>query len=420
MNGLLKKVIQKELKIFLGFRTMALVLLFSLLMSCLRNNNEHINTYQEDLDFLKQYVKPVELTSNSGNSRIAIIPSWQGRVMTSTAAGNEGFSYGWINYSFIQSGKIDDHFNAFGGEERLWLGPEGGQFSLYFAPNTTQEIQNWNVPPVLDTEPFEVVEQTSSMISLEKEFELVNYSGTKFNIGIKRTVRLLQDNEKEKLLGTKLPEGVKCVSYRTSNVLHNKGLVAWTPDSGLISIWMLSMFSPSPSTTVFIPYKVGSDSLLGPIVSDDYFGKVPSNRIKTEQGIVYFKADGKYRSKIGISPKRAKSFSGSYDATNNTLTILWCKLPDNESRYVNSKWGIQKEPFQGDVINSYNDGLAEDGNQLGPFYELESSSPAAELSPGDSIVHTQSVFHFEGLEEELSKITEHVFGLSILKIKTAL
>ena len=52
-------------------------------------------------------------------------------------------------------------------------------------------------------------------------------------------------------------------------------------------------------------------------------------------------------------------------------------LPAGEREYVNSLWEIQDEPFRGDVVNSYNDGKLEDGTQLGPFYELESSSPAA-------------------------------------------
>ena len=80
---------------------------------------------------------------------------------------------------------------------------------------------------------------------------------------------------------------------------------------------------------------------------------------------------------------------------------------------MNSKWEIQKDPFSGDAINAYNDGPVEDGTQMGPFYELESSTPAANLKPGEKLMHRQRIFHFEGNEDQLSKITEKIFGISL-------
>jgi hypothetical protein len=136
-----------------------------------------------------------------------------------------------------------------------------------------------------------------------------------------------------------------------------------------------------------------------------------------DEGMIYLKADGKFRSKIGIPPKRAMPFSGSYDAANHALTILWCKLPEGDAEYVNSKWGIQKDPFSGDAINAYNDGPVADGTQMGPFYELESSSPAAGLKPGESLLHRQRIFHFEGSEAQLSRITWKVFGIRLEEVR---
>ena len=71
--------------------------------------------------------------------------------MTPTAGGDEGRSYGWINYSFIEAGKKDSQFNVYGGEERFWLGPEGGPYSIYFKEGDEQVYENWVVPPVIDT-----------------------------------------------------------------------------------------------------------------------------------------------------------------------------------------------------------------------------------------------------------------------------
>jgi len=93
---------------------------------------------------------------------------------------------------------------------------------------------------------------------------------------------------------------------------------------------------------------------------------------------------------------------GSYDSSKGVLTILWCSLPDAPSAYVNGQWGPQEDPFAGDVINSYNDGPVEDGSIMGPFYEIETSSPGAELAAGASLVHTQKVVHIQGEDRQLA------------------
>ncbi len=138
-----------------------------------------------------------------------------------------------------------------------------------------------------------------------------------------------------------------------------------------------------------------------------------------KDGILFFKTDGKFRSKIGISPKRAMPYCGSYDPEKQVLTLLWYSAPDNPSKYVNSKWGTQTDPFSGDAVNSYNDGPVDDGSIMGPFYEIESSSPAAFLPAGGKITHTQRIFHITGNEEQLSRITEKLFNQSLADIKKA-
>jgi len=72
--------------------------------------------YGYNRDFLKKHTNVIEL--KNANSAITLIPAWQGRVMTSTAEGDAGFSFWWINRELIASGKILPHINAYGGEER--------------------------------------------------------------------------------------------------------------------------------------------------------------------------------------------------------------------------------------------------------------------------------------------------------------
>lgn len=57
---------------------------------------------------------------------------------------------------------------------------------------------------------------------------------------------------------------------------------------------------------------------------------------------------------------------------------------------------------------------------MGPFYELESVSPAAFLKPGESLIHHHAVFHFTGDEKGLNTIAEKVLGVSLESIKSAL
>lgn len=85
-----------------------------------------MGTYGYDADFLKAHaIEFLELYSPDGQSKVLIAPGYQGRVMTTTAAGDAGDSYGWLNYKLIGSGEVSPQFNPVGGEERFWLGPEG-------------------------------------------------------------------------------------------------------------------------------------------------------------------------------------------------------------------------------------------------------------------------------------------------------
>jgi hypothetical protein len=416
----------QSVKLFATVRYLAVTgIIICLLASCkskpqitetMKTNDTATGTFGHDLEFLSQFKETVVLSDSQSQAQVVIIPGWQARVMTSTANGNGGFSFGWINYKLISSGKNTPHINAFGGEERLWLGPEGGQFSIYFAKSVKQEFSNWFVPAELDTIGFDLVSKSKNQASFKKEFRLINYSGTVLNIGIERTISLLDRKTIGQSLGIDLPGSISSVAYQSENVLNNLGTKAWTRETGMLSIWMLSMLNPSPEVTIFIPYIIGDKNKQGRIVHDDYFGKVPSDRLIIENGIIYFKADGKYRSKIGVPPQRASEYSGSYDASRGALTLLWCDLPKGRTDYVNSKWEIQKDPYSGDAINAYNDGPVEDGTQMGPFYELESSSPAANLKPGEKLTHTQRIFHFTGNEAELSKITEKIFGVSLNEV----
>jgi len=371
-------------------------------------------TFGYDLQFLKKYHKDLILLGDESDTgaQIIILPAYQGRVMTSTAEGAGGMSFGWINYELIDSNREEEHFHAFGGEERFWLGPEGGQFSIYFKKGDPFNFDHWYVPKAIDTEPFILVSASKTEANFQREISLKNYTGFEFNLRVTRNIRLLSKTEIPLLLGVSIPENLQIVGFESNNSITNTGNIPWTKETGLLSIWILSMFNAGDKTTIAVPYKQGNEADLGKIVTDDYFGKVPVDRLKIKNGFIFLNADANYRSKIGISPKRALPILASFDRVNEVLTFAQFSLPEYPADYVNSLWEMQENPFDGDVVNAYNDGLI-DGKQMGKFYELESSSPAATLNVGESVHHSHRTIHLKGDIKELDEITQTLLGIHL-------
>ncbi|HVX52614.1 MAG TPA: DUF6786 family protein [Chitinophagaceae bacterium] len=400
----------------------AMILFACTAMACNQPSPENVSqtdssfsqgTYGYDAAFLKKNTsKVIELASS--RAKVLLSADYEGRVMTSTALGDSGASYGWLNYSLIGSGKKVPHFNAFGGEERFWLGPEGGQYSLYFKKGDSFNVANWQVPPIVDTVAYEVISSDTTQAIFTKDATITNYSGTSFTLNITRKVQLLDKAGIESRLSATIPEGVSFVAFETDNKLKNTGAAQWTKKGGLLSIWLLGQFTPTEKTKVIIPFSGGKDT--HSFITDNYFGKIPADRLLVKDSVLYFRCDGRSRGKLGISPVIARPIAGSFDFKKNVLTILIPQV-EKSGDYVNSKWEIQKQPYKGDVINSYNDGPMADGTQLGPFYEIESSSAVKELKPGEVQEYKQATCHFQGSYSALSTLAKQLLGVDLDEVK---
>ena len=77
-----------------------------------------------------------------GGGRVVVSALLQGRVMTS-AVEPHGRSLGFVHRAFLEKGEKGTAFDNYGGEDRFWLGPEGGQFGLYFPPGAPFAIGSW-------------------------------------------------------------------------------------------------------------------------------------------------------------------------------------------------------------------------------------------------------------------------------------
>ena len=377
-------------------------------------------TFAEDLAFLQKHSPVVVLSDAAGQARVVVAPEYQGRVMTSTATGDAGPSFGFIHREVIAGHERKPHMNVFGGEDRFWLGPEGGQYALYFPPGAKFELATWQVPEPLDWGAWSVSVQTPNELRVHRDMQLTNYSGATFSVAVERTVRVLERPAIASAFGVDIPKHLGLVGYESVNRIVNAGDAPWLKETGLLSIWILGMYKPSSHTTIVIPFRAGPEAELGPVVNDAYFGKVPADRLRIDDGVMFFRGDGTQRGKIGISRPRAKPIVGAYDAQGRVLTLVQYSLEDTATDYVNSMWEEQQQPYAGDVVNSYNDGPPEPGKPpLGPFYELETSSKAAALAPGESLTHQHRTLHIVGPREALSAIAQRTLGVDLDRIERA-
>lgn len=414
-------------------------------------------TFGYDLHYLQAKDSLVLLTDETGRTQVIVSPGYQAKVFTSTAGGLSGKSLGYLNYKALEATEINPHMNGYGGENRFWLGPEGGQYSVYFAPGSAQVYDNWHTPKATDTEPWEVVSSSRHTVALRKAMSVTNYKGTRLAIGVDRSVTLLTTAQIADHLGIRLAEDTPCVGYATENKVTNQGNFAWTAETGTICIWILDMFNTAPRSLTIIPFRkghpeeategdetgkgdesggfdklgesgeaggsgelgepggfheLGKPGELGKIATTDYFGEIPPDRLYIGEEALYLKTDGRHRSKLGMTARRTKAIAANYGPDEQRLTIATFDVSPRGT-YLNQEWNPAKDPLVGDALNAYNDGPLEDGSLMGPFLEIESASPAAFLSPGESLTHRHQVFHFLGDVATLGPISEALLGIPI-------
>jgi len=304
-------------------RRLAIIFLVALLLGC---ENPKTTSYGAIITPIAKKAMVIELLSDNKKGRIAISPEIQGKVLTTDIA-------------------------EIGGEERLWFGPLGSQHSFYFQQLKPFNGGNWLVPPSLSTEPYHLKKFVSKEVLLSKQITLTNFIGTEFNFEVLRKIRLLEQEDVENNLNIKIKNGLSYVAYESINSIQNKDDKPWKKETGLVSVWNLNMFKGSDETVVIIPLinEVSMDKIY------KYLGPLDQSRIQLKQNSLLFKADGKYRSKIGVPHEMAPKIYGSYSKDKERLTIVQYRKTI-ETDYSNSDISIQDNPYEGEIIPIYNDG----------------------------------------------------------------
>ena len=206
-------------------------------------------TFGEDVAFMRQHADVIVLSGRAGRSQVAVSPGLLGQIMTSTASGADGEGYGWINPKAILAGEVNAQINAYGGEDRFWLGPEGSRFSLFFDPGAPFELGNWRTPTAINEGAYVVIDQSSRHVVLHKQMQRINYAKTKLDLDVNRRINLLDRDAIQRLLGIRLADAVDFVAFESKNTITNSGKEPWTKASGLPSIWILGMLNATPDTT---------------------------------------------------------------------------------------------------------------------------------------------------------------------------
>jgi len=375
-----------------------------LVFSC---NTSNQRNYRDIIAPIANKVMVIELLSDDKKGRIAIAPEIQGKVLTSTYAGLDGESNGWINQTAIKGDELD--FAEIGGEERLWFGPLGSQHSFYFQQVTPISDKNWLVPSSLSTEPYLLKKFVSKEVLLSKQMKLTNFIGTEFNFEVLRKIRLLEQEDVEGYLNISLKKNIDFVAYESLNSIQNKDDKPWRKETGLVSVWNLNMFEGSNETVVMIPLinEVSLEKIY------KYLGPLDKTRLQLKQKSLLFKADGKYRSKIGIPHDIAPKLYGSYSKDKNRLTIVQYRKTI-ETGYSNSNISIQDNPYEGEIIPIYNNGTMDySPTTKTSFFELESTSAFVELWPNKYVTHYHRVYHFSADDTTLNAISEELLGISL-------
>lgn len=370
--------------------------------------------FYETLALLEANTEIALLYDAAGSGVVAVAPEFSARVMMSGFGDIGAPRLGWVNEPVVRGEELNPAFINHGGADRLWLSPEGGQFALFFGPYEDFDLDHWMTPTTFNSEPYEVIETEPERIVMSRAMSLMNYSETRFDLLIERSVSTFSRNAAAASFDLDLPEDVQYVGYTTENTLINKSTLKMTREGGLVSLWILGQFDASPSTYLIAPFKKGE----GPVVKSDYFGEVPPERlvVDEERGVAVFLCDGRRRTKIGLGIGRCRDTLGSYDFDRNILTVVTFNLP-KAGHYANNSWEIQDSPYAGDVVNSYNNGPeGRDGDVREKFYEIETLSPVKELSPGGKIVHSSTTLHFGGSFDDLNAICKKILGTDLTKV----
>ena len=367
---------------------------------------------------------PAVLVGKHPGRRVVCAPALVGRVMSCTFDSAAGDALGWIEQDAISGKRSDPVFNNFGGEERIWFGPEGSQFGLHFASRELK-LSDYRVQAAMSSQPYELVPSRieGTQAVMQARVELSNLAGTTFHLQVRRVVSIVESCPFSLGAGEK----VECVGFQSETTVTNVSSDAIRPETGLLSCWTPGLHPGSRGCVIVIPFSKGSNEELGPPIREDYIPYIcPHSKLVAGSWCLAdeyaaFKSDGNCRAKVSVARKRAVNRLGSYNVETHELIInqfdLYAELP-----YVGAYWRTlsASELLDGEAVSCYIDGPDENGAGGSNFYELETLSPALALAPGEEFTHRNRVFHLRGDARWIDAIAQRALRANLEAVAAGL
>lgn len=379
-----------------------------------------IRPFGRDLDmFAKCDVKILLL--RDGNAAVAVSPENQGTVLTATLSGENGPSLGWFDRELVAMRQKQASKSPLGGLDRLFVGPEGGEFSIYFPDGASFSESSYVVPAELCSEKWETVSASKTRARFARDAEFVNALGTRMKARLDREVTLLTRANVAEILGVEIPDALEVVAYQSLNRITNFGKTDWSEKSGLLNLDVATSMPANRKVNVFVPYRQGSAAEFGDIFRDNCqqaSGIIDSGRLLVTKDFIRMKADGRSIAGVGVSPKRSEGIALSYDAANNILTVITYIRPATQRAYLQNSWRTAGGQFEGDALSVYSNGpIARTSLAAPAYYKIATFSPALNLKSGQSQIHVRRTFHFRGSEFDLGLLAYKLASISIEQLR---
>ena len=265
-----------------------------------------------------------------------------------------------------------------------------------------------------------MTERNPQYVVFRREGRLVNYSGTPFEFRLERTIRLLARDAAARELALPVPAELKLVAFESENALDNTGTKAWTKQSG-------PALDLDPGDVPAVAAHERGDSASGE-GSESAPGRSSTTPTSARcPAIACVVRDGRLLlQRRRQAPQQDRPLARARDGRprqlrrrEQVLTIVQLHAARRAPPTTSTRCGrTRRIPTRGDVVNSYNDGPpAPGGKPLGPFYELETSSPAAELEPGGRLTHVHRTFHFQGARAGLDALARELLGVTLDEVE---
>lgn len=368
---------------------------------------QRLLSLMQDLD-----ADPVILRGDISGRIVVLAPTLMGRVMCCGFDGEEGASNGYVleeqlREGFSKSG--EGAWNNFGGEERLWFGPDGGAFGLQFKPGP-QIYENYFLPPAMNDQQYELFRTDEKSATFGTTLQMTNVAGHRICLKITREVSILERSPYE--AGSRTLE---CVGFVSKTTAENVGDEPLTRQTGPFYLWTPGQFDCSDHTIIMAPIQAGNVEERGEPFCMDYIPKVcPGGKMDERfwsigEDRVLIKASGRAQTKIDFWKRRSLGRLGAVDLEKAVLTCVDVAVYDDMD-YAAGYWlPYDGDPYDGAVMSVFV--LAGDIHTQGIplFYELEGMSPALFLAPGESFCHESRTAHLRGERRALATVCERDF-----------